>query len=98
MLILPFITFAGKFTLNWIYVKFTLFLANKETIGTYNLASIILNFAESPALDKMKSSIQFNSKWTLQFINGIASDFQKLLKGFNRTTIFMVFTKLFGLT
>ena len=46
----------------------------------------------------MKSSIQFNSKSTLQFINGIASDFQKLLRGFNRTTIFMVFTKLFGLT
>ena len=62
MLVSPFITFAGKFTLKWIYLKFISFLANKENIGTYNLASTVLNFAESPALDKMKSSIQFNSR------------------------------------
>ena len=30
-------------------------------MGTGNLGSVISNFAESPALDKMQFSIQFNS-------------------------------------
>ena len=42
------------------FVKFTLSLVDKVTIGTCNLASVISNFAESPALRKMQSSIQFN--------------------------------------
>ena len=39
--------------------KFTLSLVAKSTIGTCNLASIILNFSESPPLDMMQSSILF---------------------------------------
>ena len=34
-------------------LKFTLSLVNKVTIVTCNLASVILNFAESPALYKI---------------------------------------------
>ena len=64
-------------------------------MGTCNLASVISNFAEFPALDKIQNSIQFSSRWTLQFINSISNDFQKLLKYFNRTTIFASFTELF---
>ena len=76
-------------------VKFTLSAVNKVTMGTCNLASAISNFPELPALGKIQSSIQFSSKWTLQFINGISNDIQKLLKYFNGTTIFVLFTKLF---
>ena len=43
------------------FAKFKLSLADKVTIGACNLASIILNFAESPSLDQMQSSVQFNS-------------------------------------
>ena len=55
----------------------------------------MLDFAETPALDKIQSSIQFNSKWILQLINGISSNLQNLLKYFNGKTIFVSFTKLF---
>ena len=34
-----------------------LFLVDKVTIGTCNLASIILNFIETPALDKTQSNL-----------------------------------------
>ena len=46
------------------FVKFTLSLVDKVTIGTCNLASVILNFAESPSLHQspMHFSIQFDSK------------------------------------
>ena len=43
------------------FVRFTLSLVDKVLIRTCNLGSNSLNLAESPALDKMQSSIQFNS-------------------------------------
>ena len=43
------------------FVKSTLSLVDKVTVGfTSNLACVILNFSEPPALDKMMSSIQMN--------------------------------------
>ena len=45
----------------------------------------------------MQSLIEFNSRSVLQLINGISNDLQKLLKYFNETTIFVIFTELFGL-
>ena len=67
-------------------------------IETCNLGSAILNFVEFAAFDKMQSSIQFNSRGTLQLTNGISNDLQKLLKYFNGTTIFTFFTELFVLS
>ena len=43
----------------------------------------------------MQFSIQCKSRWTLQLINGISNDLQKLLKYYNGTTIFVSFTELF---
>ena len=43
-------------------------IVDKVTIGTCNLVSVIANFAEFPALDKIQSSIEFSSRKTLQFI------------------------------
>ena len=40
------------------FARFTLSLVDKVTIGTCNFASVILNFAASPALDKMQSLIK----------------------------------------
>ena len=60
------------------------------------MASVILNFAEVSSLDKMQPSIEFNSRWVLQLINGISNDLQELLKYFNGTTTFILFTKLFS--
>ena len=51
--------------MTYLFFRFTLFLVDSVTIGTFNLASVILNFAESPAPDKTKSSIQYNSRWIL---------------------------------
>ena len=79
------------------FVKFTLSLVDKVTIGTCNLASVIFNFAKSPNLDKIQSSIKFNSRRILQLINDISSDLKKLLRHFSGTTIFVFFTKLFPL-
>ena len=76
-------------------MKFAQFLEDKVTVVTCNLASFVANFAESPAQDKIQSSIQFNSRKTLQFINDVCNDLQKLLKYFNGTTMFASFTKLF---
>ena len=75
------------------FVKFTLSLVDKVTIGTCNLASVILNFAESPSLHQcpMHFSIQFDTKWVLKLINDIYNDLQKLLKYFNGTTNFVFF-------
>ena len=66
-------------------------------IITTLLIKFILSFAESPLLNKIQSSIQFNSRWTLQFINGISNDFQNLLKYYSGTFIFASFTELFVL-
>ena len=71
------------------FVRFTLSLVDKVTIGTYNLASVILNFEESPAVYKMQSLIQFNSRCILQLIYGISIDLQKLLKYLNGTNTFV---------
>ena len=71
---------------------------DKVAIGTCNLVFVISNFAEFLALDKMQSSVQLSSRWTLQFISGISNDLQKLLKYFNGTTVFVFFTKLFVLS
>ena len=43
----------------------------------------------------MQYSIEFNLRWTFQFINGISNDLQKLLRYFNGTNIFVFFAKLF---
>ena len=69
-------------------------LVDKVTIGTCNLVSVIANFAVFLALDKIHSSIQFSSRLTLQLINGISNDLQKLLKYSNGTTIFASLTKI----
>ena len=61
------------------------------TIGTCNVASVILNFEEFPALDQVQSSIQFNSRQILQLINGISNDLQKLLKYFYFNIFFLCF-------
>ena len=82
----------------FLFLRFTLSLVDKVvTIVTCNLATIIVNFAESPAFDKMQPSIQFNSRWILQLINCISNDLQKLLRYFNGTTTFVFFTELFVL-
>ena len=60
------------------FVRFILSVVDRLTIGTWNVASVILNFAEFLALDEMQSSIQFNSRWILQLINGISNGHQKL--------------------
>ena len=73
------------------------FLVDKAAIATCNLAPVILNFAESPALDKMQFSIQFNWRWTLQLVNGNSSELQKVPRYFNVTTNFVSFTELFVL-
>ena len=70
---------------------------DRVIIGTCNLASAILNFAESLALDKMQYLIQFNLRWVLQLINYISNDLKKLLKYVDGTTIFVSFTELFAL-
>ena len=38
------------------------YFQDEVTIGTCNLASVILKFAESPSLDKIQLSNQFNSR------------------------------------
>ena len=43
------------------FVRFTLSVVDKVTMGTCSLASVILNFAESPVIGKLQSSIQCNS-------------------------------------
>ena len=79
------------------FAKFALSLVDKVTIGTCNLASVIAHFAESLSPDKIQSLIKFSSRQTLQFINGVSHDLQKLLKYFNGTTIFASFAELFVL-
>ena len=77
--------------------------ADKVTTGTYNcslivkiislaLASSLITFSVPPAVKtKYFAHLSFNS--TLQLINGILSDLQKLLKYFNSTAI-VVFLKI----
>ena len=79
------------------FCQIFIFLVDKATIATCNLASVILDFAECPALDKIQFSIQFNSRWTLQLINGISTELQKVPRYFTVTTNFVSFTELFVL-
>ena len=62
-------------------------LLDKVTIGTYNFVFVILN-AVLAIVDITQSLLKFNSRWILQLINGIAKDFQRLLKYFSGTAIF----------
>ena len=52
------------------------------------MASVIVKAAAVPALDNIQFPYQFNESSTLQLINGIANDLQKLLKYFSGTAIF----------
>ena len=85
-------------------------LADKVTTGTYNFVSLILKIilltlAFSlillllPAADKRQYFVHLSFNSTLQLINGILSDLQKLLKYFNGTAIvafFRISLALFG--
>ena len=51
---------------------------------------VILNVV-SAIVDITQSSLQFNSRWILQLINGIFKDLQKLLKYSSGTAIFTPF-------
>ena len=69
-------------------------VADKVATGTYNFAfltvkiilSALITVLTAPAADKTQYFVHltFNSK--LQLINGISSEFQKLLKYFNSIT------------
>ena len=50
--------------------------------------SVIVKVAAVPTLDKIYSSYHFNESSTLQLINSISNDLQKLLKYFNGKTTF----------
>ena len=70
--------------------------ANKVTTGTYRFVSFIVKAILSESLslilslttaNKTKYSVHLSFNSTLQLINGISSDFLKLLKYFNGTAI-----------
>ena len=73
-------------------------LADKVTTGTYNFVSLIVQIIllalsalaislSLPVADKAHYFAHQSFNSTLQLINGISSDLQKLLKCFNGTTI-----------
>ena len=53
--------------------------------------SVIAKVAAVPALDHIQFSYHFHESSTLQLINGISNDLQKLLKYFSGTAIFTPF-------
>ena len=57
------------------------------TIGTQSFASVNVKVAVVAAVSQ-HVSYNFNESSTLQLINGISNDLQKLLKCFNGTAIF----------
>ena len=75
--------------------------ADKVTIGTLSFASVILKVALSapvalalaPTAAEVNTqfSIHINESSTLQLINGISNDLQKLLKHFDGTATFIPF-------
>ena len=83
-------------------------LDDKVTTGTYNFVPLIvkiillgLAFVLSlPAADRTQHFVHLSSNYTLQLINGISSNLQKLLKHFNGTATvayFRIPLVLFGL-
>ena len=86
------------------YDSFLLSVANKVTTGTYNfvflivkmilLALLLLSLSLSfllPTADKTENFVHFSFNSTLQLINCISNDLQKLLKYFNGTAIVAIF-------
>ena len=53
--------------------------------------SVIAKVAALPALDNIQFSYHYNERSTLQLINGISNDLQKLHKNFSGTAIFTPF-------
>ena len=70
------------------FVKFTLSLVDKVTIGTYNFVLVILNVVAPTILDIKQFLVQLSSKLILQLVNGISNDLKKLDIYFKGTTIF----------
>ena len=72
-------------------------LADKVTTGTYNFISLIVKIIlllltlsltlSAPAADKTQYFVQLNFNSTLQLINCISRDIQKLLQYFNGIAI-----------
>ena len=71
--------------------NFTLSSAYKVTIGTYNFASAIAKTELPSSLDRTQFLFHVNESSTLQLINGISNDLQKLPKYFSGTAIFTPF-------
>ena len=75
--------------------SFWLSLADKVTTGTYNFVSLIVKIIlqelalalSAPAADKTQYFVHLRFNTTLQLINGILRDLQKLLKYFNSAVI-----------
>ena len=69
--------------------------AHKVTTGTYNFVSLIVKVTllelafvlSTPAADKTQYFVHLSFNSTLQLINGVSRDLQKLLKYFNGTAI-----------
>ena len=78
-------------------------LAGKVTTGTYNFLSLILKIIllalslslsltlSLPFVDKKQYFVYLSFNSTLQLINGILSDLQKILKVFSSTAILAIF-------
>ena len=73
------------------FVSFALSSFDKVTTGAQSFASVIVKAALSTKLVKMQFLFHVNETSTLQLINGISNDLQKLLKYFNGTAIFTPF-------
>ena len=81
--------------------SFWLSLVDKVTTGTYNFVSLIVKIMllssllplalSAPATDKTQCFVHLSSNSTLELINRISSDLQKLLKYFNSTAIITFF-------
>ena len=71
--------------------SFALYSIFKVTIGTWSFVSVIAKTEFPSSLDYIQFLSHFNESSTLQLINGISNDLQKLLKYFNGTAIFTPF-------
>ena len=58
--------------------NFVLSSVFKVTIGTKSVISVITKVAAVPVLDNIQFSCHFKESSTLQLINGISNDLQKL--------------------
>ena len=85
--------------------NFWLSLVDKVTTGTYNFVCLIveiilLALLSLPAADKTQYFVNFSVNSTLQLINCISNDLQKLLKYVNGAAVaafFRIPLALFGL-